>query len=299
MWTSLKTWQAMFKQKKTILIISRPKFLLLILYLPIFSYAQLRYPITGTHEKQSAQSMAIWGDTAYLFNNTGYCRVLNLATGIVERSFKIGSYGKNMHVNSACFGNEFVGKSFCPVIYLSETRAPYRCIVEQISDTSSYVVQTICPQSEGAPRKVTTWIVDREKHALYALARIYQRKQKNSDIIEITKYRLPMLSEGKNIIFNEDDILDSFRVNFRSALQGGNIRGGYMYIASGFQTTSNNKYNSERAIQIIDLGLKKLIRKTNLTYITTNEPEGIDFYGRTALLYTGQNGGIYEVDINE
>lgn len=276
------------------------KFLLifLLLYVPTLSFAQLRYPIAGTYEKQSAQSMAIWGKKAYLFNNTGYCRILNLITGSIERTFRMDSFGDNMHVNSACFGNESAGVYDCPVIYLSETRSPYRCVVEQIGDTSSFVVQTIYPQKQGNPLKVTTWIVDRNQHALYALSRILQRKQKTSDVIEITKYRLPRLDEGQNVVLNENDVVDSFRVNFRSALQGGNINGKYMYIASGLQTTSNNKFNSERAIQIIDLVSKKLVRKIDLTYVTTNEPEGIDFYGKKALLYTGQNGGIYEIGIN-
>jgi len=39
--------------------------------------------------KKSAQSMAIWNDKAFLFNNTGICRVLNLKSGKTEKVFDL------------------------------------------------------------------------------------------------------------------------------------------------------------------------------------------------------------------
>lgn len=271
---------------------------LILSFFPCLFYSQQRYSIEGTYKKQSAQSMAIWGDTAYLFYNSGICRALNLKTGQIVCVFKIASSGKNTHVNSASFGSEIAGYNGRPVIYLSETRKPYRCFVEQLDGTSSYIVQTLYPRYNGHPKKVTSWIVDANKKALYALSRVNSRKQKESDKIEITKYRLPNLLEGDSVLLSEKDVVDSFYVYFRSALQDGVIIGDRMYISSGFHAESLRKFFSPRAVQVVDLKLKTIIRRIDLSSIFTNEPEGIDFWGGKMLLFTGQAGGIYEVNVD-
>lgn len=277
--------------KKYILLL----FVFVISCSPFHGQSQLLYPIVGTYKKHSAQGMAIWKDKAFLFNDGGDCRVLNLKTGVVEREFSLASSGKNTHINSVCFGVEKRGHGNFPLLYISETRSPYRCFVESIGDTIPSLVQTITPMRNGKPMKVTNWVVDRTQKMLYTIARVKSEKRKDSDRILISIYRLPTMDEGNNIILSEKDSLDSFSVRFKSALQGASINGNYMFIASGFSEMSEKKFYSERAIQIVDLKTKKLIRKIDLTYITTNEPEGIDFYEGSALLYTGQNGGIYRI----
>ena len=70
-----------------------------------------------------------------------------------------------------------------------------------------------------------------------------------------------------------------------------------MYLPTGLQESARGRYNAERAIQVIDLEKKKLIKRIDLTYITTNEPEDLDFFEGKALLYCGQEGGIYKVKL--
>ena len=55
------------------------------------TFSQLIYPIVGTYNKKSAQGMAIHGDYAFLFNDGGGCRKLNLLSGkilFVENPYK-------------------------------------------------------------------------------------------------------------------------------------------------------------------------------------------------------------------
>ena len=47
----------------------------------LLAYTQLRYPVVGTYKGKSAQGMAIWKNNAYIFNDGGHCRVLDLKTG--------------------------------------------------------------------------------------------------------------------------------------------------------------------------------------------------------------------------
>ncbi|MCH5174678.1 MAG: hypothetical protein J1F40_02190 [Prevotellaceae bacterium] len=271
-----------------------------ILYIIFFSFsvchAQMLYPIVGIYKGKSAQGMAIWGDEAYLFNDGGSCRVFNLKTGEVTKVFSLASAGKKNHVNAACFGKEKANGGSCPVIYISEYNLPSRCFVECINDTVSTLVQTIQAQNKGKAVFVQSWIVDKEGKWIYAIARQTPPKgDKNSAKVKISKYRLPDLSEGVNINLSEKDCIDSFIVDFASGTQGGKIIGKYLYIVTGLQETSRGQFNAARAIQVIDLKKRKLVKTIDLTYITTNEPEDIDFYRNKMILYTGQNGGLYLV----
>lgn len=98
------------------------------------------YKVAGTYKGQADQGMAICRERAFLFNNTGICRIFNLRTNEVERVFNLESTGKN-HCNSASFGIEKGKGSKFPVIYISQCNAPYKCFVESVTDTSSILVQ--------------------------------------------------------------------------------------------------------------------------------------------------------------
>ena len=271
---------------------------LLSLLIAIPSSSQMRYSIVGTYQKKSAQGMAIWGDYAYLFNDGGHCRVLNLKTEIVEREFDLASSGKSTHTNAACFGRQCVGDNNIPVLYITEYNIPSRCFVESINDESSILVQTIQIKKEGKPVFVQSWIPDGENQFLYAIARTVPDKgQKHSTRVRISKYRLPSLLDGEQIVFEEKDSLESFFVDFASGTQGGVIKGHYLYMPTGLQESACGAVNAERALQVIDLRKKKLVKTRDLTYVTTNEPEDLDFYGKKPLLYCGQEGGLYEIKL--
>ena len=276
----------------------RALFLLIFLLMPLSLFSQLCYPIVGTYKGKSAQGMAIWGDNAYLFNDGGHCRVLNLKSGVVDGEFDLASAGKNNHVNAACFGNDMLVGNSIPLLYVSEYKEPSRCFVESINDTSSVLVQTIQIQDKGKPVFVQSWILDRKNGFLYAIARTSPLKgTKTSSRVKISKYMLPSLSEGENIVLSESDCLEHFFVEFASGTQGGVIKGKYMYLPTGLQESARGRFNAERFVQVIDLKKRVLVKRINLTYITTNEPEDMDFYKGKALLYCGQEGGVYEIKL--
>lgn len=281
------------KKKKATLL-----FILITMITSSTAYAQLRYPVVGSYKGKSAQGMAIWEDNAYLFNDGGHCRVLDLETEEVIYEFDLASSGEKMHVNAACFGVETIDDNDIPVIYVSEYKSPSRCFVENIINQNSVLVQTIQAIENEKNMVVQTWVVDNNNNNLYAIARQSSPDGgKNSTRIRIIKYRLPKLNEGSNIILSEKDQLDVFFVDFESGTQGGIIKGRFLYLPTGLQESARGAFNAKRVLQVIDLKKKKLIRQMDLTYITTNEPEDIDFYYGSALLYCGQQGGIYEIEV--
>lgn len=273
-------------------------FVLVLLCWSMTTSGQMRHAIVGTYRGKSAQGMAVWGDDAYLFNDGGGCRVFDLKEGIVTREFQLECAHKNTHVNAACFGTASVEGDTARLIYISEYNLPSSCFVERIGEKSSTLVQTIQIQKNGKGQFVQSWILDNKNGCLYAIARESpEKKGGHSARVKISKYRQPDLAEGANVVLTEKDCMDSFTVEFSNGTQGGKIRGKYLYLVSGLQETAKGAINAERAIQVIDLKKKQLVRSIDLTYVTTNEPEDIDFYHGRALLYAGQNGGIYEVKL--
>lgn len=262
--------------------------------------AQMIHPIVGTYQKKSAQGMAIWGDYAYMFNEGGHCRVIDLESGIVKRELDLACSDMNPHINSACFGVEKNGESELPVIYVSETNNnSKKCFVEDISGERPVIIQTIDAKEKGKAYTNHDWVVDRENHYLYGINRKWHKyidDQGNVNNI-ITKYRLPKLSDGELITLSEEDIIDRFEIIFANDMQDAVIKGGMMYILTGYHEMVHEKKGAKRAIIIVDLKRMKIDKIIDLTYLTTNEPEGIDFWNKKCIISCGQNGGLYEVKL--
>lgn len=276
----------------------RKHLLLSMFFFHMLGFAQLKYPVVGTHKGKDAQGMAIYKDKAFLMSDGGYCRMYDLSMGKMVTEFPIGSSSNNPHVNNACFGIEKLDGSNFPVIYITECRTnASRCFVESF-DGNPRVVQTIDVRRKRDMSGVLTWVVDAKRKYLYAITRSGKVLDERGSVINrITKYRLPRLTEGASIMFTESDEEDSFDVVFPNILQGCKIWGHFMYLVTGLQQSQCHRKDSQRAIQVIDLKKKKLKKTVDLTYVTTNEPEDIDFYKGKCLLYCGQEGGIYEIKL--
>ena len=259
---------------------------------------QLLYPIVGEYDGKTAQGMAIYNNKAYLTNNGGYCRVINLITGEMEREFMLASANDNNLANTICFGKEYEDDHDTPVLYVSEYKNLFRCFVEQISSHDSKLVQTISAQRGGKVVRARDWITDVEGEFIYSI----ERSQNNQDSIGsfvhvITKYHLPKLSEGDYIVFMDNDILDSFEIVFPNILQGGTIKDGKLYLPTGSQERNRDNVGSERVLFVVDLESGQIIKEIDLTCVTMNEPQDVDFYNDRFLLFSGQDGGIYEVNL--
>ena len=267
-------------------------------YIAIVS-AQLRYPIQGAFKKKSAQGMAIYEDTAYLMHDGGMCRVFDLKNGRVVRNFHFKSRSKYNHINNACFGRSVYGNNKVPLVYLSECMQRGRCFVEQIEGGSSRLVQTIEAFKNGKNWRMTNWVVDNDNGFLYGVTR--NRKETldsvGNVVCHIVKFRIPSLEEGNKVAFSEKDLIDHFEVVFPNILQGCKIRKGKLYLLAGLMQTLSHRKDSKRAVLIVDLKKKKLMKTYDLTYTTTNEPEDMDFYKGKWLLYCGGECGIYELNI--
>ena len=257
--------------------------------------AQMLYPIVGAYKGKSAQGMAIGKDKAYLFNDGGYSRIIDLKNGDVIGHMTMGSAGKGNHVATACFGLEYSTNSDIPVIYLAEFAGKSRCFVESIKDTTSVLLQTIEAKENGKNYRIQCWLVDTESAHLYSVSGKQSVDSLGHCPVTVRGYRLPKLSEGHYVLLTEKDKKDEFVLDFPNCLQGATIRKGKIYLVTGFQQSQANNPRSGRSLKIIDLRKKRIVKDIDLTLMTTNEPEGLDFYNNNLLLYCGQEGGIYQL----
>jgi hypothetical protein len=259
--------------------------------------AQLLYPIVGSYKGKSAQDMAIYGDKAYLMGDGGHCRVLNLKTGEIERELDLASSGKNTHINGVSFGKYIPNGSDVPLLYVSETIKPHRCFVENVNGDKSILEQTIEAVENGNTYANFNWVVDREQGFLYGLKSFWHQFVDELGNIKtiVTKYRLPQISEGKKVVLSEEDKIDRFEVFFTSSMQGTAIYKGKLYFATGLWESDQNTSETHRIVVVVDLKKKKVVKQIDVNRLTTNEPEGIDFYRNKCLLFCGQTGGIYKV----
>lgn len=263
-------------------------------------YAQLRYPIVGRYNGKAGQAMAIWGENAYIFNDGGHCRVYNLVSEKLSSEYDISSAYVDNHVNACCFGNEYARGNDIPYIYITECRNDCRCFVEEIKPDTTILKQSIRAVINGSPLRVIDWVVDNTSNRLYAITRTDKTLKtegysKNTVIV----FRLPAIEEGKEVILGSTDIEYKYVLNFPNILQDAKIKEGKLYILTGLHQSRADHVDGGRAIIVVDLKTRKIQKLIDLTYVTVNEPEGIDFYNNKILVFCGQEGGIYEVKIAE
>lgn len=279
----------------------KTNYLLLFLFV-IFSQnlSAQKHKIAGTYKGQAAQGMAIYGDNAYILNNTGYCRVYNLNSKKVIQEFPLASTNSRNHANCATFGIEHYGNNPIPVLYVSESNSPYRCFVENMENGKSELVQTIQVIEDGMPKATHDWIVDSDKGFLYTFTRLGTKDEDGNIRHSIIKYRLPKLSEGKDVKLTKDDVIDQFEVGFLSMGQGGTIKGKYLYLPVGLpKSYDSTRDDSKRLVIIVNLKKKKIKKIVNLSSMLSDEPEDISFYGSELLLFCGQKGGLWSINLNK
>lgn len=266
-----------------------------IIYLLLFlsCKAQLLYPVVGTYKNKTAQSMTIHNNCAYLFNDSGYCRIYDLRSLKLESEFSLASSRFSTHINSA----SLIAFDDSIYVYSSECKKSYRCFVEKIKDNQALLVQIIVAKSKEKILPVIVWVLNPQDNTIVSITRDTRTLYtKGYSIHTIRGYKLPDIYSGNYIELSENDELYRFPVHFSSIMQDAVIKDNLLFISSGNQQSQADKAFSKRAIQIVDLNVHKLVHSIDITLLSTNEPEGLDFYNDDLLLFCGQEGGIYKIE---
>lgn len=242
------------------------------------------------------QGIAIYNNYGFLLYDKGFCRILDLKTHQIINEFELGCYGAKNHANCASFGREKIKGNSIPLLYVSQCRSPkFLCFVENVTEEGATLVQTIRSGCEGEDSIAHNWVINAKNNSIYTISTSNIRDSIGNKKHHIVRFRLPRLSEGREVVLNEGDIKEKYDVYFPNLLQGAIIKGKYLYLPTGRNQSQNKMKDAERLLIVVNLKSHKIERKIDLTSITNNEPEDCDFYRGKLLLYCGQSGGLYEI----
>jgi len=265
-----------------------------------------------------AQSAAAYGDYLVLVSNhvekVGLYNLKKKKLACVRKlAPKIEFRGKVdiFHANNSSFGvGKYTDTDFFPLLYVShrennEMRGvlevyriePYRRN-ESSADYDSIdvnLVQTVYyPPMTDENALGSPWtVIDREGNCMYTYSRNNRSKSPNKGVCRISKFDIPDLTRGEKVYLNDDDILDSYEIDYKAPLsQGACIHQGMLYIAQGVSPK-----NSPVWLRVVDLGKKRLVKSYDLKAAGfPTEPEGCFIYNDKLTLATASKK-IFKMNI--
>ena len=276
-------------------------YLFIFISMTVYSQERKAFSFPGERNNKTAQGMAIYKNSAFLFNDEGHCRIYDLKKKQLISEFKLASASKSNHANCAYFGISFPkGNKKYPALYISESSGPSRCFVESIDNNGSQLIQTLQVKIFG--NYTQNWFIDHMQECIYTIASTSPDELDSigSKRYLINKFPLPSL-DSISVIFTEKDIIDQFEILFPNLLQGGTIRNNYLYLPVGLHKFpgSEVRKDKDRAIIIVNLKTKQIEKIIDINQSVPYEPEDVDFYKGRLLLYCGQEGGLYEIPVKK
>lgn len=265
-----------------------------------------------------AQSAAAYGNYLVLVSNhvakVGLYNLKKKELICVRKMIpKIEFCGKTdiFHANNCSFGiSKYVETDYFPLLYVSHRENNEKCGVLEVyrivpykkcvgsSDYDSIdvrMVQTIYyPPMTDENALGSPWtVIDREGNCMYTYSRNNRIESVNRGVCRISKFRIPDPRSGKNIYFTDDDILDSYDINYYAPLsQGACIHRGKLYIAQGI-----SPHESPVRLRVVDLSKKRLVISYDLKAAGfPTEPEGCFIYKNKLMLATVSKS-IYMINI--
>lgn len=244
--------------------------------------------------RHGSQGMSIFDGMIFVAYDGGDCDVYDFETKKRISSFSLDSPFYSSHCNCLNFDTSVCLDGMLPPLYVSNGRVSsygeWQCQVQGIkmdSDNfSATLLQTITLDVSdfkengllipwGAPQ----WLVDAEQGYLW----VWSATLRSLDYItgdfannryHATKFRIPDLSEGEEVVLSASDVLGQVSFEFDAyATQGGCMSNGVIYYAYGLGTQSQPS-----KIRVYDTLTKTIIQKVDLGGVVDLELEDLCLY---------------------
>lgn len=236
----------------------------------------------------------------------------DLNTGKKLGSFNLshildGSEYYKPHANEVCFGKKINDDDLFPLLYISQSFGleygkiehkksgvlVYR-IINSDKKYKAELVQVIKPSIEDEVlfnmmgSSIHNYVVDTDNDLLYVLGyRDNSWFNSNNDIL-VTIFKLPKLSEGKELVLTHDMILDNYTIPMSYCMQSAFYDNGFIYIMNGDEI--NFKW-----IRSLNLKSKKIESKLDFSDIA-GEPQFCGYWkGKFLLYFAGDWGNLFEI----
>lgn len=220
--------------------------------------------------------------------------VINMVSKEVVYTWHNPTY--DCHCNSVSFGNEYYdANDEFPLIYASDENNG-SMFVYRITRSGNVFnltkVQRILFENASVTGLYTpNGIVDVDNSHIAIVGFDNSNPDSNTKLY-VKTHRLPKLSEGEEVILQDADCIDAFKVRLvSSATQGATIYGGRIYQCYGFY--------DEKYVVAIDLKMKAIVTiidcSADIMPTIASEPEGV-FVWENDLYIVAQNLKIYRFD---
>lgn len=264
-----------------------------------------------------AQSAACHGD--YLISVTRLVSKMSLynlrsrkmlCTQVLQPWTELRGKTDIFHANNSSFGlQKYRESDLFPLLYVSHREnndrrgvlQVYRVIpLKKHGDNADYdslsvsLVQTVYyPKMTDQNALGSPWtVIDQDHNCMYTYSRNNRRKAANSGTCRISKFKIPNVGKSSEVYLKDEDILDSYEVDFKASLsQGACIHNEKMYIPQGVSPKKS------LWLRVIDLKQKKLVRTIDLKAAGfPTEPEGcFIYYGHLMISTAGKR--IFKINI--
>ena len=241
------------------------------------------------------QGFDIFNDTVFVCYDEGYCSTYDINTGSKIADFSLGSSINSNHCGNVNFGEEYpTGNTSFPALYVSGDLTTKACYVENVSTCGSQLIQTIYfdinPSYTGGQV-----VVDKDRDRLIYMQRLNSAIRDLNNVFKIYEFRIPALSEGTVVRFDNDDILSSYDLSYYSPLyQGATIYSGALLQTHGYQI---NGFGSYVGLMYFDVQSHQFDRHIDLSNIVSREPQGVTVYNEK-LIMNFSGGVFYCISLN-
>ncbi len=230
------------------------------------------------------QGMSIHNGLAFLLYDKGGLAIFDLIRKVSVAEMSLASASADNHCNSANFSTEFASGGVYPLLYISECYGQHRCFVENITNSSSTLVQTINFANENGDYTNSTynnafdWILDNDTGMLMTYGLMSDGKHKikmfakpNTSNATVTLHETDVVEEW----IVEDNIYPALSSNY--VYQGNCAKGGIIYLLA---------YQSNEII-CVDENTHEMTARVPLTFNTSGEPEDLAIYAGTMFVVYG------------
>lgn len=245
----------------------------------------------GAYSNKTQQSLAIYGDYAFSFYDTGYVKIYHIPSNTWIVSFLMADTisGANNHCGNANFGSQFyVEGDVFPCLYVS-SYGEYKAYVIRIVPTGTgnnglYTFDatsiTLVQSIVGASSWGIHFYPDGDKLLVH---------KNNSFDQHYYVFDMPLVSAG-DITLNPSNAKDEFTFNIGLNQAGAVARNGKIF-ANMYSSTSG--HDTKRSILIYDYIRKSVFASvlSPLYAMRSYEVEGIEIYD--GAIWTSHNGGNF------
>lgn len=249
---------------------------------------ELKNSTSTENGTKSGQGIAVFNNILYRLFDTGVCQtydITDLNHPVIIKTFKLGSYSSLNHCNDA----QFMPDTDRRILYIAGLRG--KCFVEEMTDTSSVLLQTITlDELDIFDQTISYNIICGQDGYLWLFG-----GNKSGNTLFFAKLRRPEIEEG-DVRLSMSDVIDNWSepnyVYKNNVWQGGKVYGNRLYFVFGIS-------GSKRHVVVYDTNTHEIVQDINLESAIPYELEDCEIVNHRMIIAIYGSNGYYILEPKE